>query len=51
MAWPEDIARYRTKWQGEIDAAALYRTMAEVIPPAAAGGSLPAPGGGGDGWC
>ena len=30
MAKPEDIARYRTNWQGEIDGAALYRTMAEV---------------------
>jgi vacuolar iron transporter family protein len=30
MARPEDIARYRTNWQGEIDGAALYRTMAEV---------------------
>lgn len=32
MAQPEDIARYRSNWQGEIDAAALYRTMAEVTP-------------------
>jgi vacuolar iron transporter family protein len=30
MARPEDIARYRTNLQGEIDGAALYRTMAEV---------------------
>lgn len=30
MARPTDIARYRTNWQGEIDGAALYRTMAEV---------------------
>jgi VIT1/CCC1 family predicted Fe2+/Mn2+ transporter len=30
MARPEDIARYRTNRQGEIDGAALYRTMAEV---------------------
>ena len=30
MARPEDIARYRTNLQGEIDSAALYRTMAEV---------------------
>jgi VIT1/CCC1 family predicted Fe2+/Mn2+ transporter len=37
MATPEDIARYRTNWQGEIDGAALYRTMAEVAtqPPLA----------------
>jgi vacuolar iron transporter family protein len=30
MATPQDIARYRTNRQGEIDGAALYRTMAEV---------------------
>jgi VIT1/CCC1 family predicted Fe2+/Mn2+ transporter len=30
MARPEDIARYRTNLQGEIDGAALYRTMAEM---------------------
>jgi VIT1/CCC1 family predicted Fe2+/Mn2+ transporter len=30
MARPEDIARYRTNLQGEIDGAMLYRTMAEV---------------------
>src|ERR671924_1417051 len=30
MAREEDIARYRTNLQGEIDGAALYRTMAEV---------------------
>jgi hypothetical protein len=30
MARQEDIARYRTNLQGEIDGAALYRTMAEV---------------------
>jgi VIT1/CCC1 family predicted Fe2+/Mn2+ transporter len=30
MADKADIARYRTNWQGEIDGAALYRTMAEV---------------------
>jgi VIT1/CCC1 family predicted Fe2+/Mn2+ transporter len=30
MASKADIARYRTNWQGEIDGAALYRTMAEV---------------------
>ena len=30
MARPEDIVRYRTNHQGEIDGAALYRTMAEV---------------------
>jgi vacuolar iron transporter family protein len=32
MAEQEDIARYRTNWQGEIDGALLYRTMAEVTP-------------------
>jgi vacuolar iron transporter family protein len=31
MTRPEDITRYRTNWQGEIDGAALYRTMAEVV--------------------
>jgi vacuolar iron transporter family protein len=30
MGRPEDIARYRTNLQGEIDGAMLYRTMAEV---------------------
>jgi VIT1/CCC1 family predicted Fe2+/Mn2+ transporter len=30
MAQPEDIDRYRTNWRGEIDGAALYRTMAEM---------------------
>ena len=30
MATQADITRYRTNWQGEIDGAALYRTMAEV---------------------
>jgi vacuolar iron transporter family protein len=30
MAGKADIARYRANWQGEIDGAALYRTMAEV---------------------
>jgi VIT1/CCC1 family predicted Fe2+/Mn2+ transporter len=33
MARPEDIARYRTNLQGEIDSAALYHTMAEVTTP------------------
>src|SRR6266511_1818237 len=32
MAGKEDIARYRTNWQGEIDGALLYRTMADVTP-------------------
>ena len=32
MAEQEDVARYRTNWQGEIDGALLYRTMAEVTP-------------------
>jgi VIT1/CCC1 family predicted Fe2+/Mn2+ transporter len=30
MARPEDILRYRTNLQGEVDGATLYRTMAEV---------------------
>jgi VIT1/CCC1 family predicted Fe2+/Mn2+ transporter len=30
MATPQDVARYRMNHQGEIDGAALYRTMAEV---------------------
>jgi len=30
MVGKADIARYRTNWQGEIDGAALYRTMAEI---------------------
>ena len=30
MARPEDIVRYRTDLQGEVDGATLYRTMAEV---------------------
>jgi VIT1/CCC1 family predicted Fe2+/Mn2+ transporter len=33
MARPEDIARYRANLQGEMDGAALYRTMAEVATP------------------
>jgi VIT1/CCC1 family predicted Fe2+/Mn2+ transporter len=32
MAKDEDIIRYRTNLQGEIDSAALYRTLAEVEP-------------------
>jgi hypothetical protein len=34
MTRPEDIARYRTNLQGEIDGAELYRTMAEVTSEA-----------------
>jgi vacuolar iron transporter family protein len=33
MARPEDITRYRANLQGEIDSAALYRTMAEMTNP------------------
>jgi vacuolar iron transporter family protein len=33
MARQEDIARYRANLQGEIDGAALYRTLAEVARP------------------
>ena len=30
MSDPKELARYRANWQGEIDGAALYRTLAEA---------------------
>jgi rubrerythrin len=32
MSNPDDVRRYRTNWQEEIDSAARYRAMAEAEP-------------------